>query len=148
MNEKSIIPSLLKFCRKLGIEENIIFTGLVPLDEVRTWLNKCSILAITRPNIVQTVAGFPTKIGEYFACRKTVLSTRIGDVSQYFGDRKEIVFAEPDNPVSIAENIEWILNNPEAGRTIAENGYNRAMELLSYKVRVPAMLGFINGFQD
>jgi glycosyltransferase involved in cell wall biosynthesis len=144
MNEKSIIPSLAEYCEKLGIRETITFTGHVPIEDVRDWLNKCEILAITRPNIVQTVAGFPTKIGEYFACRKTVLSTRIGDVANYFSDRQEIVFAESGNPQSIADNIEWILNNQDESRKIAMNGYIKAKELLNYKEKVPAMMEFVD----
>ena len=143
VNEKSIIPSLTEFCNTLGISKFVTFTGHVPIDEVKNWLNKCKILAITRPNIVQTVAGFPTKIGEYFACRKTVLSTRIGDVSNYFIDRKEIVFAESDNPQSIADNIEWILNNQEASEIIALNGFNKARELLDYRIKVQEMMDFV-----
>jgi len=145
VNEKSILPSLTAFCEELGIEKSVTFTGLVSIEEVKKWLNKCMILAITRPNIVQTIAGFPTKIGEYFACRKIVVSTKIGDVGEYFSDREEIVFAESGNPQSIADNIEWIINNREAGKTIAQNGYRRAGELLDYKVKAPAMLDFTNG---
>lgn len=144
VNETSIIPSLAEFCEKLRIRQSVTFTGLVPIEDVRDWLNKCKILAITRPNIVQAVAGFPTKIGEYFACRKTVLSTRIGDVGNYFKDREEIVFAESDNPQSIADNIEWILNNQDESLKIALNGYLKAKELLNYKNRVPAMVEFVN----
>lgn len=142
MNEKSIIPALTSYCEKLGIVENVTFTGLVSTEEVKEWLNKCEILVITRPSITQTVAGFPTKIGEYFACRKIVLATKIGDVGNYFSDGKEIVFAEAGNPESISNRIEWILENRETCAQIATNGYKRAFELLCYKNRVPEMLKF------
>lgn len=144
INENSIIPSLINFCENLGIEKDITFTGLVPLCDVKKWLNKCMILAITRPNIIQTVAGFPTKIGEYFACKKIVISTKIGDVSHYFHDRDEIIFAESDNPQSIADNIKWILNNQKMSRKIALNGYFKAKELLNYESQVPAIIDFVN----
>jgi len=143
VNETSVIPSLIEDCKKSGIAESVTFTGHIPTEEVRSWLNKCKILAITRPNIIQTVAGFPTKIGEYFACKKPVLSTKIGDIGDYFKDRNEIVFAEPDNPESIADNIEWILKNQATSDEIAANGHNRAIELLNYKTRVPAMIEFV-----
>ncbi|HBC78659.1 MAG TPA: hypothetical protein DEO60_03130 [Bacteroidales bacterium] len=143
VNENSIIPSLSKFCETIGISRLVTFSGHVPIEEVRARLNKCSILAITRPNIVQTVAGFPTKIGEYFACGKTVLSTRIGDVSNYFTHRQDIVFAESDDPQSIAENIEWILRNREECRIIAANGLLKAKELLDYRIKVPAIVEFV-----
>jgi len=144
VNEKSIIPSLKEFCKELGIENNVSFTGIVSHEEVREWLNKCSILAITRPNIIQTVAGFPTKVGEYFACKKIVLSTKIGDIGNYFIDRSEIVFAEAGNPSSIADNIEWILNNKEECKDISINGYTAAKNLLNYKSKVPVMVEFVN----
>lgn len=142
VNEKSIIPSLRSYCEDLGIENDVTFTGLVPLEKVKEWLHKCMILAITRPNIVQTVAGFPTKIGEYFACGKTVLSTKIGDVGSYFQDRKDIVFAEAGNSLSIADNLEWILKNVEKSGEIARNGNKRADQLLNYKKIVPLMMQF------
>lgn len=142
VNEKSIIPSLKDFCENLGIGSSVTFTGLVSLEEVREWLNKSKILAITRPEIIQTVAGFPTKLGEYFACRKVVLSTRVGDAGTYFRDRVDIVFAEAGNPDSIAANIEWILSNREEGKKIAIKGLHNASELLDYKSRVAAIMRF------
>jgi glycosyltransferase involved in cell wall biosynthesis len=144
VNEKSIIPSLSNFCKNHGIDNAVTFTGLVTHEEVKKILNKCMILAITRPDIVQTVAGFPTKIGEYFACNKIVMSTKIGDVWSYFQDRKEIVFSEPSNPQSIAENLEWILNNRGLSNQIAEDGYLKADSLLNFKKIVPLMMEFIH----
>lgn len=143
INEKSILPSLISYCRSLGIQDTVTFTGHVPLDAVKEWLNKCMILAITRPRIIQTIAGFPTKIGEYFACGKIVLSTKIGDVGSYFHDRKDIVFAEAGNSQSIADNLEWILTHQEEGAEMAEKGYLRANELLNYKKIVPSMIQFV-----
>ena len=143
VNEESIIPSLRNYCKNQGIENAVTFTGLVSHDEVRILLNKCMILAITRPDIVQTIAGFPTKIGEYFACKKIVMSTKIGDVGYYFQDRKEIVFSESGNPQSIANNLEWILNNKEITGQIAEDGYLKADNLLNFKNIVPLMMEFI-----
>lgn len=143
VNERSIIPHLVSYCQSIGIENEIKFTGYVNLDTVKKLLNKCMILAITRPLIVQTIAGFPTKIGEYFACGKIILSTKIGDVGLYFHDRHDLVFAEANNPESIADNIQWILMNEVKCQEIAKNGYLRANELLNYKMVVPLMIHFV-----
>lgn len=144
VNEKSVIPSLTRLCNELNIEDLVKFTGMVSLEKVREWLNRCKILAITRPNIVQTAAGFPTKLGEYFACRKVVLSTKVGDIGSYFADKEDIVFSEPGNCKSIAESIEWIYNNSNQYNRMAFNGYTKAKELLNYKVKVKTMIDFVN----
>ena len=139
----SLIPSLELLCSDLGISDCVSFSGLVSQNEVRVFLNSCKILAVTRPVITQAKAGFPTKLGEYFACKKVVLSTNIGDTSKYFEDKKEIILAQSEDPQSIADNIEWILANPEIVDKIVKDGYIKAMSLLDYTKQVPLMLNFI-----
>jgi len=139
----SVIPGFRKLCKDLDIDGTVDFTGLVSLAEVREWMNKCMILAVTRPVIIQTMAGFPTKLGEYFACKKVVLATRVGDVIDYFTDRSDIVFAEPSNPESIADCIDWIIKNDDRCKEIALRGNEKARRLLSYKVIVPRIMEFI-----
>lgn len=144
INNESLIPNFQRKCTELCIQSQVFFAGLVPQHQVKEYLNKCLILAITRPITIQTKAGFPTKLGEYMACKKVVLATKVGDVEEYFTDKTDIVLAEPDNPVSIATNIEWILNNSEKSRMIAENGFKTANELLDYQKGTIKIMNFLN----
>jgi glycosyltransferase involved in cell wall biosynthesis len=130
---ESLIPSLKEECARLGIAEDVVFSGLVESTQVKQFLSECSILAITRPSTVQTKAGFPTKLGEYFAAGKPVLSTDFGDMKRYFRDGWDIIMAECGNTESIAERLMWMLSNPNELSEIADRGYNRAVELLEYR---------------
>ena len=143
INTGSLIPFYKKKCEEFGIINHVYFTGLVPPNQVKFYLNKCQILAVTRPNTQQTKAGFPTKIGEYMACKKVVLATNFGDVEQYFTDKIDIVLAESDNPVSIAENISWILNNSSKSEKIAKKGFEKAEEVLDYKKATKKIMRFL-----
>lgn len=129
----SLIPLLKKECDVLGISENVFFTGLVESWQVKQFLSECKILIITRPSTVQTKAGFPTKLGEYFATGRPVLATDFGDMKKYFRDSWDLIMAECGNPKSIAEKIKWMLSNPEEILIISERGYKRALNLLEYK---------------
>ena len=144
IGNESYLPELREYCKNLEISEQIIFKGLIPQKEVKIYLNCCQILAITRPNTKQTQAGFPTKLGEYMGCKKVVLATRFGDIERYFKDKTDIVFAEPDNPTSIAENIEWILNNIENSNDIAQKGFETANRILNYKKGVQKIIQSLN----
>lgn len=132
----SLIPSLRKECERLGISGNVVFTGLVESSQVKEYLAECRILTITRPSTIQTKAGFPTKLGEYFATGKPVLATDFGDMKRYFTDGTDIIMAECGNPGSIAGKIKWMLNNPERLVEISEQGYKRAEDLLEYRCSV------------
>lgn len=140
----SMIPDLKTECQKLGISENVTFTGLVETAEVKKHLSECSILAITRPSNKQTKAGFPTKLGEYFATRKPVLITKFGDIEKYFRNGEDVVMAETGNPESIALQIQWMIENSNETVQIANRGFMKAKELLDYNKSVEKMIRFIN----
>jgi glycosyltransferase involved in cell wall biosynthesis len=140
---KSLIPSLKEECRTLGISEKVFFTGLVELSMVKHYLSECKILAITRPSTLQTQAGFPTKLGEYFATGKPVLATNFGDMDEYFTDGTDIVMAECGNPEDIAQKIKWMIENSRELEVISERGYRRAHDLLEYKNSVYRMISFL-----
>ena len=141
---ESYLTELKSLCVKLDITNQISFTGLVPKREVKYLLNKCQILTLTRPNTKQTRAGFPTKLGEYLACRKVVLATRFGDIEEYFTDKKNIVLAEAGDPSSIADGILWILNNSEQLEILLENGFETANNIFDYHKGVKKIMHFLN----
>lgn len=140
---KSLLPALKMKCINLGISENVIFTGLVESSMVKNYLSECLILAITRPSTVQTKAGFPTKLGEYFAVKRHVLATNFGDIEKYFRDGEDLVIAEAGNPASIANKITFILQNREISEQISKKGYVKARDLLDYQKSAKRMVNFI-----
>jgi glycosyltransferase involved in cell wall biosynthesis len=140
---KSLIPSLKEECERLGIAENVFFTGLVELSKVKGYLAECSMLAITRPATLQTQAGFPTKLGEYFATQRPVLATNFGDMAEYFTDGVDIVMAECGNYEEIAQKIKWMITHSDELKIISERGYTRAEDLLEFKKSVHRMLAFL-----
>lgn len=140
---ESLIPALRDECVRLGISDNVVFTGLVELPRVKQLLSECQILAITRPSTVQTKAGFPTKLGEYLATGKPVLATDFGDMRKYFTDGTDIIMAKCSNPISIADKIKWMLLNPYELSNIAEHGYIRGGEILEYRKSIARILDLL-----
>ena len=140
---RTLIPGLKEECVKLGIADRVTFTGLVSNKEVKKYLSQCALLAITRPDTIQTRAGFPTKLGEYFALKKPVLATRFGDMERYFTDGIDIIFAECGDPASIAERIEWTINNSEELTSIIQSGHETARQLLEFNVSMKRVLEFL-----
>ena len=122
----------------------INFTGQLNANDVKTELETCSILINPRPSSIWAEAGFPTKIGEYFATKKPVISTRVGDLAKDLIDKKEIVFAEPNCPQSLAEAVFYLIENPSEGKQIGINGYTWAKMNLEYVQNAKKLLDFVN----
>ncbi len=140
---RSLIPGLKEECSSLGIDDLVTFTGLVNSIQVRRYLSKCQILVITRPDTIQTKAGFPTKLGEYFALRKPVLATKFGDVERYFEDGIDVIMAECGNPSSISSKLEWMIKNKVILAEISVNGNMTSRQLLDYKVSMKRIREFL-----
>lgn len=132
-NGNSVLPELKKLANELGVIDNITFTGLVPYSEIPKLLSSCQILALTRPNGVFAEAGFPTKLGEYFACRKPVVVTNVGDIGKYFISGKHVVLVEPENIEDIALGFEKLILSDELQQKLSDNAYIWMNDHLNYR---------------
>jgi glycosyltransferase involved in cell wall biosynthesis len=131
-NGKTIVPALKEYANTLGITEQISFTGLVSHTRIPDLLNSCQILALTRPHGIFAEAGFPTKLSEYFACKKPVLITRVGDIPTYFVNGEHLIIAEPEDIDSIVEGFELLLENRDLAKKISINGFNWMQKNTNY----------------
>jgi len=148
INGKSLVPQLKKIAKEEGVLNNVTITGFISFNKVPTLLNSCQILALARPNGVFAEAGFPTKLGEYFACRKPVVITKVGDIPSYFQNKKEVILVEPNDIQDISRGFEYLIKNPDEAEKIANNGYNWMKENLDYRNIANHINDFVNSVQD
>jgi glycosyltransferase involved in cell wall biosynthesis len=132
-NGNTIIPELEKYASESGLNDNsLTFTGLQSYNSIPQLLLSCQILALTRPNGIFASAGFPTKLGEYFSCKKPVLITKVGDIPNYFMNEEHAILVEPENIDSIVSGFEAIINNKSLSDKLGHNGYKWMDENLNY----------------
>ena len=102
VGNNSLLPKLKEISKRLAIFDRVTFTGLVEWERIPSLLNSCDILVMARPSGRFAEAGFPTKLGEYMACKKPVVVTKVGDIPLYLRDKESAMLVEPNNPESIA----------------------------------------------
>lgn len=141
---ESVIPPLRTLAKEIGVEEKITFTGLVSFKEIPRLICSCQILALTRPAGVFAEAGFPTKLGEYFAARKPVVITQVGDIPKYFTPDKHIIMVRPNDIESIVNGFEKLIKDEGLINTLSENAYIWMLENLFYKNVSGKICSFIN----
>lgn len=108
--------------KNLGIENNVVFTGVVSSSEIPQMLMNATILALDRPNNLQAKYGFPTKLGEYLQTGNPVVITRVGDIPLFLKDGESALIAEPENPESFAKKLCWAIEHPVKAREIGKKG--------------------------
>lgn len=122
-----------KYINENHLEDRIIFKGVVEKDLVEKYMLGASVAVLHRYDNEQNRYGFSTKLSEYlFAC-VPLIATPVGEIVNYFQDKKNILFTSPGNIEQLSYQIRWCLDNADKARIIAEEGRKIAMVEFSAK---------------
>ena len=123
----------LQLIDDLGIQESVVFTGIVSAEQMPQLLKNADILALDRPDSLQAKCGFPTKLGEYLLTENPVVVTRVGDIPLFLEDGKSALMAEQRNPEAFASKIMWVLEHSSEAQQIGKAGAKVALRYFNYK---------------
>ena len=119
----------------LGLTSCVVFTGIIPAEEMPQMLVNATITALARPDSIQARCGFPTKLGEYLLSANPVVVTRVGDIPLFLEDGRSALLSNQRDPQGFAEKILWALSHEKeanaiglAGREVALHHFNYAIE--------------------
>ena len=114
--------------KELDITDKVIFEGIVSPLEMPEILKKSSILALARPDNIQSKYGFATKIGEYLMTGRPTVLTRVGAVEEYLETNVNCILAQPDNVDDFANKLLWAIENYEQAAIIGLRGKETALK--------------------
>jgi glycosyltransferase involved in cell wall biosynthesis len=134
---------LKKKLSDLSLNDRVQFTGRVTNEEMAMLLKNAVMLVLARPDSVQAKANFPTKIGEYCATGKPIVTTRVGSITDFFSDGINIFLAEPDNPISFSTKMREVMNNYPSALNIGEEGRKLASTVLNYNYQGKRLSDFV-----
>lgn len=133
------LEELKILCSKKGIIDYVTFTGRVPdkmLMEILSTADVC-----VNPDVVNEMNDKSTmnKIMEYMALGKPVVQFEMTEGR--FSAQEASLYAEPNNPESLIQNILALLDDPEKRKRMGEFGRERVKNELQWKYEAPKLLG-------
>lgn len=137
------IENVLKLVNDLKIKDNFIYLGLVSREELKFINQNADLLLVCRSNSEYANFGFPWKLGEYLLTKNPIVATKVGDIELYLKNNEEIFIAEPQDEKSIYNAIKNVFDDYEKAKQIANNGYNKALDVFNYINETKRLIGFI-----
>lgn len=131
---------------KHHLEDRVFFTGQVSREEMPDYLCNAKLLVLARPYSLQSIGGFPTKLGEYLSTGKPVVATRVGEIPDYLVDHTSAYLCEPDNPKAFSECLDEVLSNYDAALEVGRKGREVALESFSHKNQARKLLAYLTQF--
>jgi glycosyltransferase involved in cell wall biosynthesis len=113
--------------RKLGISDNVIFTGSVPYSQVPEYISFMDVCSLPFKRCEVSENALPLKLFEYMACEKPVISTPLSGVKEAVGNK--VIYAS-DVEELVQRIIELYHNNKlihelgKVGRRFVEQNYS------------------------
>ncbi|MCB1069058.1 MAG: glycosyltransferase family 4 protein [Kiritimatiellae bacterium] len=118
-----------------GLADEVTMTGFVPLAEVRRHICQANLLINIRADGVWSRSGLSTKLSEYLASGRMVITSDVGDVPVYLRDGESALFVSGAATVAeIAGAVDRALASPELRRRVGEAG--RAVALRHFDLPV------------
>ena len=132
-----IFKKLKDLVYKLNLEEEIILTNFVPQNEIPKYISLADICINSFDVNYITDDILPTKVLEYLACKKPVLSTPLSGTKELLPDETFGISYSPSN--TFFENILKLLDDKNKLKKMSHDGYeyvtkNHNWEILSKKM--------------
>ncbi len=125
-----VMGALKKLTGELKLEDRIIFTGLLPFEELRKYTMSADIgLTLDKDTNINYRYSLPNKLFDYIHAGIAVLAYPLAEVKKIITAHRVGAFIENHDPRHIAEKIREMLGNPAQLASWKENAKKSAAGL-------------------
>lgn len=135
---------ILDIISRYHLEDKVIFTGYIAEEELRSYLQKASLVIINKYHNQQNTYCFSTKLGEYMAAAKPVIITNVGEAMNWLKDGETAYVVEPENTEEMTETIRQAFMAPERTREIGLKGREVCRNSFDYRCWSNSLTTFFN----
>lgn len=136
---------IYSFANGLGInKERIVLTGYVTREELLALYSNAQALLAPLEDDERSKARFPTKIGEYLASGRPVITSSVGEVGRFLKDGETAFIAPPCDAEVFAQKIELALFDSKLSRRIGLAGRKVAEQNFHYSKQGERIVKFLN----
>jgi glycosyltransferase involved in cell wall biosynthesis len=105
------LSELFNRAEELNLEDKIIFTGQVPREEAYKYIADSDALIIPNPRNSFSGVLLPSKLLEYMAAGKIILTSRLPQIRTVL--QNNAIYFDPDEPASMSKSIQMIIDNAD-----------------------------------
>lgn len=122
--------NLITLVQELGLEDEVIFAGSVPHEEIPYHVAAASVCVAPFRDTEVTRCKSPLKIVEYLASGKAIVASNVGEVRKMVGGAGILV--EPGNFPALADGILRFLNDKALRANLGRFARGRAEEIYNW----------------
>jgi len=119
---KMLLDEIDSIILRNNLEKRVTYLGELDEDLLLSYQAYCCMVVLNKVDGEQNKYNFATKLGEYMALGKPIITTSIGEVQHYLKDNVSCLFVDPSNEIEISNAMIRILKDKAFSDKIGENG--------------------------
>ena len=131
VNQQSLLPA----------EVNLI--GCVERDLLAGYCKGATALLMPLWKDDASITRLPNKMGEYLATGRPVITSEIGDLTEFLIDNVNAYVGEPGNERAFADKMIEVLEDPERAERIGAAGQEMCFARLDYRSQSEGLSNFV-----
>jgi glycosyltransferase involved in cell wall biosynthesis len=139
-NERKQIENLIL---ELNLSLKVNLLKYLSRSEIVRYIVHSDILVMVRAKDFETQASFPSKLTEYLATSKPLVTVNVGEIPDYLTDGVNSFLVEPGDIDNLAEKLEYVLSNYELALEIAKSGKYLADTTFNYNFQAKRIIQYI-----
>jgi glycosyltransferase involved in cell wall biosynthesis len=112
---------------RLGLQGRVDFAGWASRVEMPGVLGAATVLVLPRRSGLFSDAGFPTKLGEYLASGRPVVTTATGEIATHLTHAETAYVVPPGDPASFAAQVRYVLDHADEAASVGARGRRLAL---------------------
>lgn len=143
--EKSEIEELIL---QLNIEQKVVMLDYMKREEVIRYISHADILVMVRSKDLDSQASFPSKLTEFIATSKPVITVNVGEIADYFTDGVNAFVVEPEHSDMITEKLNYVINHYDSALQVGKKGREMTDTIFNYNYQAKRIIGFIESLNN
>ncbi|MEE2890401.1 MAG: glycosyltransferase [Planctomycetota bacterium] len=132
---------LEQLCSQSGLDNEVEFTGALPIEEVRRRCADASMMVLgCVPDTDGNMDALPTVLLEALALDLPIVTTSLTGCPEIVGDDAGLL-VEPANPTALADSIRTLTTSINEGKIIQGTARSRAEKLFNLSTNVSTLRG-------
>jgi glycosyltransferase involved in cell wall biosynthesis len=139
-NERKQIEKLIQ---ELNLSLKVNLLKYLSRSEIVRYIEHSDILVMVRAKDLETQASFPSKLTEYLATSKPLVTVNVGEIPDYLTDGVNAYLVEPGNINELAEKLDYVLNNYKLALEVAKGGKLLADTTFNYSYQAKRIIQYV-----
>jgi glycosyltransferase involved in cell wall biosynthesis len=130
-----------RLAKNYGVEDNIIVTGFLSLNDYFWYLGCVNVFILPFPNKIYNIGRWPNKLSEAICIGRPVVSNPFGDVKSIIEEHRIGLLAQ-FTPGDFAEKILALIENPSLADELGKNARDVALTYFDWRILIHRLEDF------